>query len=149
MSQRFFSQSLKPEDATQITEEFRTIYQWIDSNPNVIYSTLQTTDATVTDSIALSLNEGAVVYIDVVVLAAETDETNRALYHLEGLFYRATSGNVTQQGSTVSITSIESDADWNCTLNADTTAQAVDVRVTGKASTTINWKVIVKYKKVS
>lgn len=148
MKQRYFASVIKPEDGSQISEEFRNIYSWVNSNCDVIKKTLQTTDATVTDIISVYLNEGDVVLIEAQVVAKETDETNRALYYREGLFYRNTSGNVTQEGATSSLVTIESDGAWDLTLNADTTAQAVDIRVTGKASTTINWLAIVKYVKV-
>lgn len=150
MKQRFFSQSLKPEDAPQIIEEFRTLYNWVGSNPDILLRTLTTTAVTTTDIASVYLNEGDVVLVEAQVVAKETDETNRALYWVAGLFYRNTGGNVTQQGSTAAvITAIESDADWNVTLNADTTAQAADIRVIGKASTNINWRCIVKSIKVT
>ncbi len=150
MKQRFFSQSLKPEDAPQLVEEFRTLYNWVGSNPDVLLRTLTTTAVTTTDIASVYLNEGDVVLVEAQVVAKETDATNRAIYWVAGLFYRNAGGNVTQQGSTAAvITAIESDADWNVTLNADTTAQAADVRVIGKAATNINWRCIVKYIKVT
>ena len=89
--------------------------------------------------------KGEVINIEVWITGRKSDGTDRALYHLEGLFYRNTAGNVTQEGSTSSITEIESNAAWDCSLVADTTNQTIDVRVTGIAGTTINWKAIVKY----
>ena len=44
---------------------------------------------------------------------------------------------------------IESDATWDCTLNADVANQTIDVRITGKIGTTIDWKAIVKYIKLA
>ena len=149
MKQSYFSPVIKPEDGSRITDEFRNIYKWLNSNFNTFLAVLTTTGATVTDIASVYLLEGDVVYVEAQVVAAETDQSNRALYHRAGLFYRATAGNVTQQGSTTALATIESDADWDLTLNADTTAQATDVRVTGKVATVINWKAIIKYMKVS
>ena len=107
---------------------------------------VQTSDATVTDIYTLDLAEGEIVSIEVDVVAnVDSTGANRAQYKLTGLFYRNTSGNVTQQGSTTSISTIESDSDWDCDLVADTGNQTVDVRVTGKAATTVNWLATIKF----
>ena len=106
---------------------------------------LQTTDATVTDIDSLAVAEGEMFKVETEVVGRKSDGTDRAMYHLEGLFYRNTGGNVTQEGSTTSITTIESDATWNCALVADTGNQTIDVQVTGKAATTVNWNSTLKY----
>jgi hypothetical protein len=109
-----------------------------------------TTDATVTDLFTLALVEGDIVSIEIDVVGnVDSTGANRAQYKLTGLFYRNTAGNVTQQGSTTSISTIESDSDWDCDLVADTGNQTIDVRVTGKAATTINWLATIKYTKLS
>ena len=107
--------------------------------------TVQTTGATVTDLATIAVAQGDVFAVEVDVIGRKSDGTDRAMYKLTGLFYRNSGGNVTQQGSTVSLTTIESNASWDCTLNADTSNQTIDVRVTGVAATTINWKAVVRY----
>ena len=110
---------------------------------------IQTTDATVTDIATIDVEEGDVFEVQVKVLGRKSDGTDRALYNLEGLFYRNTAGNVTQEGAISSITTIESDINWNCNLVADTVNQTIDIQVTGVAATTINWKAMVKYIKLN
>jgi len=110
---------------------------------------LQTSDATITDIATIDVAEGDVFQVEAYVLGRKSDGTDRAIYHLEGCFYRNAAGNVTQQGATTVITSLESNVAWNCTLNADAGNQTIDVRVTGVAATTINWKAIVKYIKTT
>ena len=147
--QKYFTSVIKPEDGSRVMEEFRNLYEWINQNPDTILIDIKTTDASVTDIAAILVSEGDVFFIEVWVIGKKSDESQRAYYHLEGLFYRNTSGNVTQQGSTTSLSTIESDANWNTTLNADTTAQTIDVRITGVAATTIFWKAIIKYQRIA
>lgn len=113
------------------------------SGSNDAYAT--TSDATVTDIETLSVAEGDVYKVSAEVTGRKDDGTDRAVYHLEGLFYRNTGGNVTQEGPTATVMTRESDNTWNCTLNADAGNQTIDVRVTGKAATTVDWKAVVKY----
>jgi hypothetical protein len=88
---------------------------------------------------SFAIEVGDVVSITADVVAVETDETNRAVYKIHGLFYRNTAGNVTQQGATVSLNTIETDATWACDFALDIGAQTIEVQVTGAAAT-INWK---------
>lgn len=110
------------------------------------YSKIQTTDATVTDLISIELDEGDAINVEIDVIGHETDESNRAQYKKAGLFYRNTGGNVTRQGAETIISVIESNAAWDCTLEADTTNQTVDVRVTG--ASTVDWQAFVRCNKV-
>lgn len=116
---------------------------------NIKAATVTTTDATITDITTVSVAEGEVFLVEAQVIGRKSDGSQLALYHREGLFYRNTGGDVTQQGSITSLAEVESDASWDCTLNADTTNQTIDVRVTGVADTTINWKCVIKYMKVT
>ena len=109
--------------------------------PTTLGSARQTTDDTPTVLQATeAIPEGTVVSVTVDVVAVETDESNRALYKLSGLFYRNTSGNITQQGATVSLNTVETDAAWDCDFVMNAGAQTIDVTVTGAAATTVNWK---------
>ena len=114
-----------------------------------LVSTAQTTDATITDLASVAVAEGDVWLVEAQVIGRKSDGSQRALYHLEGLFYRNVAGNVTQQGATTGITAIESDANWDCTLNADIGTQSIDVRVTGVAGTIIDWKAALCYFRVT
>ena len=110
-------------------------------------ATVTTTDATVTDLTVIEVAEGETYSVEIDVIAEETG-TNRALYKMSGLFYRNASGDVTQQGSTAVLNEIESEPLWACDFAADTANQTIDVRVTGEAATTIDWKVHVQYHKL-
>lgn len=107
-------------------------------------STLQTTDATATVIQSIAVAEGEEWQIKVKVLAQKSDNTDRASYNFEGTFYRLAAGNVTQIGTTVAVDD-ESDATWDCDFVLNTTAQSIDITVTGKLATTINWKSEVWY----
>jgi hypothetical protein len=107
-------------------------------------STAQTTDATATVIKSIPVGENKVINIDVDVIANEAGAT-KATYRLVSSFYRNAAGNVTENGSPVSIKSDEIDGDWACTLVANTTAQSVDVTVTGKAGDTVNWSARITY----
>lgn len=110
-----------------------------------IKAAVQTTDATVTTCGSVTLEDTSVYKIEAEILGRETDGSNRAMYHLEGLFYRE-GGVAVQQGATISLVTIESDAAWACVF--DVNSNDVRVRVTGAAAT-INWQVALKYHKVS
>jgi len=110
-------------------------------------ASIQTTDATPTEIHAIDVSEGEAVSVSVDVIGHQTDQGNRAVYKLHGLFYRNTAGNVTQQGNTVSLNTIESDTDWDVDLIADTINQKVSIQVTGKAGTTIDWHGIILWHK--
>ena len=113
-------------------------------------STVQTTDATVTQATAIPVAVDEVYSVEVDVVARENATgADRAQYKLAGLFYRNTGGDVTQQGSTTSLSTIESDGTWDCNLTADTENQQIDIDVTGKAATTIDWVATIKFTLVS
>ena len=101
----------------------------------------QTTDDTPTPITSTdTIPEGVVLSITADVVGVETDQTNRAVYRIHGLFYRNNAGNVTQQGATVSLNTIETDANWDVDFALDVGNQEIDVQATGAAATTINWK---------
>jgi len=109
--------------------------------PQTLGTSRQTTDdaATVLQA-TTGIPVGTVLSITADVVAVETDETNRAVYRIHGLFYRNTAGDVTQQGATVSLNTIETDAAWDCDFVVNAGAQTIDLTVTGAAATTVNWK---------
>ena len=74
------------------------------------------------------------------VAAMKSDGTDVAGYDIRGVAYRDGDGHVTFAGGTPSTTVIaETNAAWDCVVEADTTNQAVAVKVTGPAATSINW----------
>lgn len=106
-------------------------------NPSKAYASVQTTDATVTTLISKTLAEGK-AYIIIANIAGKQADTNRASYVRRACVYRPTAGSATLQGSVQDELTIESDVNWDCTI--DVSGNAVRVRVTGVAATTIDWK---------
>lgn len=89
-------------------------------------------------------------FFEVKVVALYSDGSAAATYWLAGLFRVASTGVVTQVGSTASvITAIEDTGSMACTLAVGTpvnsgsgtgaTNTEIQVTLTGVASTTINW----------
>jgi len=102
-----------------------------------------TTDATPATPFSLVVAENTTVCFEAKVLAKQANGM-RACYFLQGGFYRNTSGDVTQIGSTHA-TENETDAALDATLAATTGTQTIDIIVTGKAATTVLWDVVVNY----
>jgi len=105
---------------------------------------VQTTNATPTVIAALPVAVTELWNVEVDILAQEGD-TNQALYHLQGIFYRPAAGNVTQRGSTLSIGTIESNTVWDADFVANIVGQTIDITVTGVLATTIDWIANVKF----
>lgn len=77
---------------------------------------------------------------DILVNGFKTDGSATAGYRIQGVIYRDGSGNVTFAGGTPTTTVIaETDATWDCVVEANVAAQALDIKVTGSAATAINW----------
>jgi len=113
----------------------------------LIKGTLQTTNNTTTTLLAYTLQTGSTYSIKATIKAREVSGADRALYVKQGLFYREGGGAV-QQGTTQDVISdIESNSAWDSTF--DVSGNDVRVRVTGAASTTINWHVILEVQRVS
>ncbi|RJO60820.1 MAG: hypothetical protein C4542_08200 [Dehalococcoidia bacterium] len=110
---------------------------------------ITTTDATATDILSIPLAEGQTMSLEVQITGRRTDSGNAGLsvsYRLAGAFKRNASGNVTQVSLTQSDPVFFDDgAAWDATLNADTTNQTVDVRVTGEIDVTIKWTARANY----
>jgi hypothetical protein len=99
--------------------------------------TVTTTDDTATVIDEIVLKDNTSYQITVSVVGQQDDYTDRATYIISGLFYRA-GGNATQQGSTVSIVSIESNGDCDCVFAVS--GSSVQIKVTGIIAETWNWK---------
>ncbi|MFO7745431.1 MAG: hypothetical protein R6V36_08610 [Psychroflexus sp.] len=107
---------------------------------------VQTTDATVTTLVGITVNEDEAITLSGTITMAEDDHSNA----LGGDFIitarRATAGNVTLIGSPVVNVNSSSAATFDC--DVDTGTQTVRVRVTGVAATTYNWVTQYTYQKV-
>lgn len=127
------------------------IHEYTDSVDEVdcvspFISVIQTGDGAITTLQAVTIDaDNVAVYIEIKVLAMETDGSDRAIYHLSGIFYR-NGGAAVQQGITVSINTTESDAAWDCVF--DVNGNDVRVRVTGVGGQIINWKCITEYVRI-
>ena len=99
-----------------------------------------TTDATATTVDSISVAEGQTVLMLVKAIARNSDGSKQGTFYIAGTFYRNTSGNVIQEGSTYSLYSdITLGSTIDVTLVANTTTQAIDVKVTGETSETFSW----------
>jgi hypothetical protein len=102
-----------------------------------------TTDATVTVAATVTTGASRIYTIKAIVNGMTSDTTtDQASYVLVGLF-KNVAGTLTQVGSTTVVSSIESNAAWDCAfavVAATATVPAtVVVNVTGVAATTIFW----------
>jgi hypothetical protein len=110
-------------------------------------SVAQTTDATVTTLATLTLATSTGYSVRAYVTARDTADTEQASYGKTAHVYRA-GGGAAQQGTTQDIfTDIESTGTMDATI--DVNGNDCRVRITGKASTTINWICRLEYEKVS
>lgn len=99
-----------------------------------------TNDATPTLIKSFSIAEGQVVWVCAKVTCRESTGASRGYWHLEGVFYRNSGGNVTQQGATGSLVAIDSTGgSLTTTLNATVATQTIDVMVTSLAVGVVNW----------
>jgi hypothetical protein len=114
-----------------------------DGNLMNVKGNVQTTNATQTTLITLSLTDNRVYFVECVVLGNKSDNTQRAVYQRTVAVYRANGGVATILNSVVSLLTAESDASWDCTF--DVSNNEVRVRVTGAAATTINWEGHLRY----
>jgi hypothetical protein len=103
--------------------------------------TAQTTDDTVTDVATIAAAELEAKLVVAEFIGAKSDYSAALGAVLRGQFRRATAGNVTLIGSLRGDIDEDSGDAPTVTLAADTTAQTIDIRVTGVAAETWNWKV--------
>jgi hypothetical protein len=104
-----------------------------------ITSEVQTTDATATTLASKTLTEGKAYFVEGKVVGREGDITETGLYVLRALVSRQTAGGAALE-SEVEERVIESSSavGWDVSIDVDT--NDVRLRVTGVASTTVNWK---------
>ena len=102
----------------------------------------QTTDGTAQTAQYITLPDTSALAMTARAIGKKSDASERAIYTREGLFYR-NGGSATQQGATTTLGSdIESDATWTG-LTMGVSGNLALIQVTGKAATTIDWRITV------
>lgn len=98
---------------------------------------VSTTDATETTLETVATASDTSYHVETTVIATETtDNDETASYKLHGTF-KNDGGVLTQIGSTTSAHAAEDTVGWDADFDVNTTN--IRVRVTGAASTNINW----------
>jgi hypothetical protein len=122
----------------------------IGDNVRILTGEATSTTSTSVVALAIDVNEDELVQVRVFATGREAaGGEDSAAFGVVGLFRRDTSGNVTQIGSDTDIfTAINSDSWAGPTLVANTSDQTVDIKVEGKVSTTVLWKLRVEYEKI-
>lgn len=107
---------------------------------------VQTTDATVNNTVVATLSTNTLGWVEVVVVGRDTANTERAMYGKRALVYR-NAGNAQIQ----SVVDVHSDVETSASLDATITASNNDIQlaITGLAATTINWVATITYQLVS
>lgn len=98
-----------------------------------------TDDATPLDIAKLPLSEGEILEWRGSITARSDDGTERASYTRVVRAYRDVNGNATLAGADTLGTDDETTAGMDVAFAADTTAQTIDLQVTGVASSYIQW----------
>ena len=99
------------------------------------------------DGAPVAVAEGEAVVLTGHLIGCQDDESNAVSAHFEACARRAAAGNVTLVG-TPAVRVLEDDTNTNVTVNADTTAQTLDVRVVGIAAENWRWEASYSYTKV-
>ncbi len=104
---------------------------------------VQTIDATVTVLDTVTLLDENTYHIEALIVAVQSDGTDRASYHIAATVYRTAAGGATLQGTVTSVSTQES----NAALAATFTVSGNDVRVsiTGIVAETWEWGTTVQY----
>jgi hypothetical protein len=112
-------------------------------------SAKKTTDASTTTLASLTLEDNRAYYITARVVAREgtdTSSSNRAFYWRAVLAYRQGANAVIQANTVVPLATVESDSNWDCTIDTDG-VNDVRVRVKG-GSTAVYWVAEIGYQSV-
>jgi hypothetical protein len=99
---------------------------------------ITTADATVTDISTFTTAPSKMYQITARVQAINQDLTQGAAYRRTAAFITNAAGTLVQIGATTAVESLESNAAWDCTLDAS--GKDIRVRATGAAITNINWR---------
>lgn len=122
----------------------------IGDNVRILEIDAQCLTSTSVVAYALELEEDELVQVRVFATGREAaGGKDSAAFGIAGLFRRDASGNVTEIGSDQSLfTAINTDSWAGPTLEANTSDQTVEVKVSSKLSTIVDWKLRIEYEKV-
>jgi hypothetical protein len=120
---------------------------WAGSDAIHATAALKTTDANTATLGSVTLTDGRAYHINVRAVGRKSDGSDRAFYWRAVLAFRQGGGATIQAGTVVSLATVESNSNWDCTIDAN--GNDVRVRVTGVAGTTIYWVATIEYQSVS
>lgn len=113
-----------------------------------VSTSVQTTNGSAAVAHSIAVAQGEAFTVEAMIVGRKSDGTAFGHWKLFGGFYRNSGGNVTQNDVTSIPTSIvpsgEGTTTWLVDLVVNTGTQSIDIQVTGKAATTINWHVSVR-----
>lgn len=110
---------------------------------------VQTTNATQSTIDSILVAENQLVDINIQARGKTSTGTNFVMITFRATFGRATGGNITRTSSSTSSGLISEILSNFIGLNpsidavANTSTQSIDIKLTGKASTTINWSFLI------
>lgn len=102
------------------------------------HTRVTTTDATTTTVFTLPLADESNYLVEAMVVGKQDNTGQRCAYKIAGVFYRNAAGSATQEGTTQTIYSVESNAGLSASFL--TSSNNVLIRVTGLASTNMDWE---------
>ncbi len=105
-------------------------------------ATVDTTDATLTDCLAVALEDDQAAHVRVRVVAIRTNGSDAAAYDGTAICTRGTgAASAAVAGASVSAVN-ETDASWDVSIVADTTGGGFKVQVQGAGSKNVSWKAV-------
>ncbi len=109
-----------------------------------IVDKVQTTNATPAIAYSVPLGQGRASFIQAKAIAVQSDFSHTQSLDIQAGFRRASGGNVTKSTPANNRGFLISSGDFSgaspdIDIVANTGTQSIDVTVTGKAATTINW----------
>lgn len=128
-------------------QKFKGVSNYTGSEDFKLQAAVQTTNATITDLISVALAEGDMISIQARINGFQSDFTDAISGWVYAAARRGTGGNVTIVGVPV-INILESDANTDITVTADTIGQNLKIQVTGVAAQNWNWVATYNYHKV-
>jgi hypothetical protein len=109
--------------------------------------TVQTTDATQTTLLALSLEDTSIYWVRAKIVGRDGGGTKRAVYVRTVMAYREGGSATLGAGGVQDDFTDETTAGWDGTFTVS--SNDLRVSVTGEAATTINWACVLEFQKVS
>lgn len=108
------------------------------ATPGGTTATVQTTGNSATALLTIGLSDATAYHVTASAVGVKEDGTARASYVRMATVYRTGGGSATLEGSVTAVHTVESDANWDCTIGV--TSNSVRILVTGVAATTIDWR---------